>query len=66
LPDKRGSRRRCHAHSNLNVRRPFLELTLKVNGIRIGIAIGFNGLLIAVQRLDQRWLVAAGQWGSRR
>lgn len=52
--------------SNLNVRRPFLELMLKVNGIKIGIAIGLNGLLVAVQRFDQRWLVAVGHWGSRR
>jgi hypothetical protein len=35
---------------NLNVRRPFLELMLKVNGIKIGIAIGLHGLLVAVQR----------------
>ena len=50
----------------LNVRRPFLELALRVNGIKIGIAIGLNGLLVAIQRLDQRWLVAVGHWGSRR
>jgi hypothetical protein len=50
---------------NLNVRRPFLELMLKVNGIKIGIAIGLNGLLVAVQRFDQRWIVAVGHWGSR-
>ena len=52
--------------SNLNVRRPFLEFMLKVNGIKIGIAIGLNGLLVAVQRLDQRWLVAVGHWGNQR
>ena len=52
--------------SNLNVRRPFLELTLKVNGIRIAIAIGLNGLLVAFQRLDQRVIVAVGKWPSRR
>jgi len=34
-------------------------------GCKIGIAIGLNGLLVAVQRLDQRWLVAVGHWGSR-
>ena len=51
---------------NLNVRRPFLELMLKVNGIKIGIAIGLNGLLVAVQRLDQSWIVAVGHWGTRR
>jgi hypothetical protein len=51
---------------NLNVRRPFLELMLKVNGIKIGIAIGINGLLIAISRFDQRWLVAIGRWGTRR
>ena len=54
------------SNPNLNVRRPFLELMLKVNGIKIGIAIGLNGLLVAVQRLDQRWLVAVGQWENRR
>lgn len=51
---------------NLNVRRPFFELTLKVNGIRIGIAIGLNGLLVAVQRFDQRLIIAIGKWGNRR
>jgi hypothetical protein len=51
---------------NLNVRRPFFELTLKVNGIQLGIAIGINGLLIAVKRLNQRWLLAIGKWGALR
>lgn len=46
----------------VNGRRPFFELTLKVNGLKIGIAIGFNGLLVAVQRSDQRLLVAVGRW----
>jgi hypothetical protein len=54
------------SNPNINVRRPFLELTLKVNGIKIGIAIGLNGLIVAVQRLDQRWLVAIGKWENRR
>ncbi len=51
---------------NLNVRRPFFELTLKVNGLKIGIAIGFNGLLVAVQRFNQRLLVAVGRWRNHR
>lgn len=45
---------------NLNLRRPFLELALRVNGIKIGL----NGLLVAVQRLDQRCLVAVGHSGT--
>lgn len=49
---------------NLNVRRPFLELMLKVNGIQIGIAIGISGLLVAVKRRDQHWLIAVGKWAS--
>jgi len=53
---------------NLNVRHPFFELTLKVNGIKIGIgiAIAINGLLVAVQRFDQRLIIAIGKWGNRR
>jgi hypothetical protein len=49
-----------------NVRRPFLEFTLKVNGLKVAIAIGFNGLLLAVQRFDQRLVLAIGRWGNRR
>ena len=37
-----------------------------VTAMLIGIAIGLNGLLVAVQRFDQRWLVAVGHWGTRR
>lgn len=51
---------------NLNVRRPFLELTLRFNGIKVAIAFGFNGLLIAAQRFDQRLVIAVGKWGNRR
>jgi len=51
---------------SINVRRPFLEFTLRVNGIKIGIAIGLNGLLVAVQRFDQRLLVAIGRWRNFR
>lgn len=50
----------------VNVSRPFFELTLKVNGIKIGIAIGLNGLLVAVQRYNQRLLVAVGRWTTQR
>lgn len=50
---------------NLNIRRPFFELTLKVNGLKIGIAIGLSGLFVAVQRFDQRLLVAVGRWTHR-
>ena len=48
-----------------NVRRPFLELTLKVNGIKVALAIGFNGLLLAAERFDQRLVLAIGRWGNR-
>jgi hypothetical protein len=51
---------------NLNVRRPFFELTIKVNWLQIGIAIGLNGLLVAVRRFDQRLIIAVGKWGNRR
>jgi hypothetical protein len=49
-----------------NVRRPFLELTLKVNGIKVAIAIGLSGLLIAAQRFDQRLVIAIGRWRNWR
>jgi hypothetical protein len=51
---------------NLNVRRPFFELTLKVNRLQIGIALGLSGLIVAIKHLDQRWFIAIGKWGVRR
>ena len=61
MPINRNNLTTFPRNPNLNVRGPFLELTLKFNGIKVGIAIGLNGLLVAVQRFDQRWLVAIGR-----
>jgi hypothetical protein len=52
--------------SSVSIKRPLIEVTVKFYNVRVGIAIGLNGLLVVAQRGGQRWLIAVGRWGRIR
>lgn len=43
------------------VRSAFLEFQFRLLGLRVGVAVGPCGIVIAVQRGDRRWLLIAGR-----
>jgi hypothetical protein len=42
--------------------RPTFELALRVGPLRIGVAAGARGLLVAAEYRGRRWLLAIGNW----
>jgi hypothetical protein len=43
------------------VRNALVEIQFRVLGVRVGVALGPRGIVVALQRGDRRWLLIIGR-----